>query len=67
MSTSDSSNVDHPRSDDVKGRERSGYGETAGYGDRGYGDRGQIGDQGVGEGMERKEAEPDEPEHPETD
>jgi hypothetical protein len=62
MSTSDSSDVDHPRSDEVKGRERSGYGETAGYGDRGYGDRGDFGDQGAGGAAERKEAPPDEPE-----
>jgi hypothetical protein len=67
MSTSDSSDVDHPRSDEVKGREKSGYGETAGFGDRGHGDRGRIGDQGVGADMQRKEAEPDEPEKPETD
>ena len=67
MSTSDSSDVDHPRSDDVKGRETSGYGETAGYGDRGYGDRGQIGDQGTGDDRRREQAEPDEPERPETD
>lgn len=67
MSPSDSSDVDHPRSDDVKGRETSGYGETAGYGDRGYGDRGQIGDQGTGDDRRRDRAEPDEPERPETD
>ncbi len=62
MSTSDSSDVDHPRSDDVKGRETSGYGETAGFGDRGYGDRGDFGDQGSGEGGQWKEAPPDRPE-----
>ncbi len=62
MSTSDSSDVDHPRSDDVKGRETSGYGETAGFGDRGYGDRGDFGDQGSVDAAERKPAPPDEPE-----
>ena len=62
MSTSDSSDVEHPRSDDVKGRETSGYGETAGYGDRGYGDRGDFGDQGSGESADREEAPPDRPE-----
>jgi hypothetical protein len=62
MTTSDSSDVDHPRSDDVKGREKTGYGETAGFGDRGYGDRGDIGDQGTEGRAERKEAPPDEPE-----
>jgi hypothetical protein len=59
---SDSSDVDHPRSDDVQGRESSGYGETAGFGDRGYGDRGDFGDQGAGGAAERKEAAPDRPE-----
>jgi hypothetical protein len=67
MSTHDSSDVDHPRSDEVKGRERSGYGETAGFGDRGYGDRGRIGDQGAGAATRREETEPDEAEKPETD
>jgi hypothetical protein len=62
MTTSDSSDVQHPRSDDVKGRESSGYGETAGFGDRGYGDRGELGDQGTGDDAERKEAAPDRPE-----
>ena len=62
MTTSDSSDVDHPRSDDVKGREKSGYGETAGFGDRGYGDRGDFGDQGSGEAATREEAPPDRPE-----
>jgi hypothetical protein len=62
MTTSDSSDVDHPRSDDVKGRETSGYGETGGFGDRGYGDRGDFGDQGAGDAAERKEAAPYQPE-----
>jgi hypothetical protein len=62
MSISDSSDVEHPRSDDVKGRETSGYGESAGYGDRGYGDRGDFGDQGTGESAEREEAPADRPE-----
>jgi hypothetical protein len=63
MTTSSSSDsADHPRSDDVKGREKSGYGETAGFGDRGYGDRGDFGDQGAGGAAERKEAVPDGPE-----
>ena len=66
MTTRDSSNSpagsDHPRSDDVKGRETSGYGETAGFGDRGYGDRGDFGDQGDDTTAERKEAAPDAPE-----
>jgi hypothetical protein len=56
MTTSDSSDADHPRSDDVKGRETSGYGETAGFGDRGYGDRGDFGDQGAEGSAERKDA-----------
>jgi hypothetical protein len=60
--SSDSSDVDHPRSDDVKGRETSGYGETAGFGDRGYGDRGGFGDQGAGAAAERDEAAPARPE-----
>ena len=51
MTTSDSSDVDHPRSDEVKGREKSGYG-----------DRGGFGDQGDGETAERTEAAPDRPE-----
>jgi hypothetical protein len=59
MTTSDSSDAEHPRSDDVKGRETSGYGETGGFGDRGYGDRGDFGDQGAGAAAERKEAAPD--------
>jgi hypothetical protein len=63
MTTSDSSDVDHPRSDDVKGRETSGYGETGGFGDRGYGDRGDFGDQGGAEGnAERKDVPPAESE-----
>ena len=61
MTSSDSSDVDHPRSDDVKGREKSGYGETAGFGDRGYGDRGDFGDQGAESSAERKGAAPDRP------
>ena len=51
MTSSDSSDADHPRSDDVKGRETSGYG-----------DRGEFGDQGAGGDAERKEAAPDRPE-----
>ena len=66
MTTGDSSgnrsDAEHPRSDDVKGRESSGYGETAGFGDRGYGDRGEFGDQGSGGDAEREEAAPDRPE-----
>jgi hypothetical protein len=69
MTTSDRPNgadgSDHPRSDDVKGRESSGYGETAGFGDRGYGDRGDFGDQGAGGAAERQEAPPDRPERAE--
>jgi hypothetical protein len=61
MSTSDSSDADHPRSDDVEGRETGGHGETAGFGDRGYGDRGDVGDQGVGPATEGEEAPPDRP------
>ena len=52
----------HPRSDDVKGRETGGYGETGGFGDRGYGDRGGFGDQGAGASAERDDAAPDRPE-----
>ena len=62
MTTSDKSDgSDHPRSDDVKGRESGGYGETAGFGDRGYGDRGDFGDQGAEGSAERKGAAPDRP------
>jgi hypothetical protein len=39
------SGFDHPRSDDVKGRQEGGY--EGGFGDRGYGDRGDFGDQGL--------------------
>jgi hypothetical protein len=38
------SGFDHPRSDDVQGRQEGGY--EGGFGDRGYGDRGDFGDQG---------------------
>ena len=38
---------DHPRSDDVRGRQEGGY--EGGFGDRGYGDRGDFGDQGIDE------------------
>ena len=41
------SGFDHPRSDDVKGRQEGGY--EGGFGDRGYGDRGDFGDQGTDE------------------
>jgi hypothetical protein len=40
------SGFDHPRSDDVQGRQEGGY--EGGFGDRGYGDRGDFGDQGGG-------------------
>jgi hypothetical protein len=46
------SGFDHPRSDDVKGRQEGGY--EGGFGDRGYGDRGRFGDQGVEESPYRE-------------
>jgi hypothetical protein len=51
-------NTTHPRSDEVRGRERNqgGYEESGGFGDRGYGDRGDFGDQGAGPGQEQREA-----------
>ena len=58
MHDADSSNTDHPRSDEVRGRERQpeGYAESGGFGDRGYGDRGDFGDQGEGRAEARREA-----------
>jgi hypothetical protein len=46
------SGFDHPRSDDVKGRQEGGY--EGGFGDRGYGDRGDFGDQGIDESRHRE-------------
>jgi hypothetical protein len=46
------SGSDHPRSDDVKGRQEGGY--DGGFGDRGYGDRGDFGDQGIGQSTRRE-------------
>jgi hypothetical protein len=46
------SSFDHPRSDDVMGRQEGGY--EGGFGDRGYGDRGGFGDQGTDESPHRE-------------
>ena len=61
MHDADSSNTDHPRSDEVRGRERQpeDYAESGGFGDRGYGDRGDFGDQGAGAGREERRAVPE--------
>ena len=48
------SGFDHPRSDDVKGRQEGGY--EGGFGDRGYGDRGDFGDQGIDQSGHREDA-----------
>jgi hypothetical protein len=67
MHDASSSDTTHPRSDDVRGRERhtGGYGESGGFGDRGYGDRGDFGDQGEGGGAASRETVADDgtPEH----
>ena len=50
--------LDHPRSDDVKGRQEGGYEQDGCFGDRGYGDRGDFGDQGIGADSERETGQP---------
>jgi hypothetical protein len=50
------SGFDHPRSDDVKGRQEGGY--EGGFGDRGYGDRGDFGDQGIDETYQETTEDP---------
>jgi hypothetical protein len=61
MRDAGSSGNTHPRSDEVRGRERhrGGYGESGGFGDRGYGDRGDFGDQGAEAGQEERKAVPE--------